>query len=131
MVNTPQVRGAGTSFWPTPAPTRAQPVEATTVPTPRDDSPAKETPEPQDDKPTESQPTTELTAPSYDGASPLVHVFFDQPWIIIPSIEGQTHKPALKGVTENGEIVSIDDPSAWGITMEKVEPIMESVKIPN
>ena len=115
VVNTPQVRGAGTSFWPTPAPTRAQPVEPTTFPT--NSTPAV-TPEPQVDKPTDSHPTIELTDPSYDGASPLIHIFFDQPWIIIPSIEGQTHKPALKGLTQNGDIVSVDDPSAWGITME-------------
>ena len=115
VVNTPQIRGAETTPWPTPAPTRRYSAEPTTVPT--TSTPAV-TPEPQPDKPTESQPTTEQTAPSYDSTSPLVHLFFDQPWIIIPSIEGQTHKPALKGLTENGDIVSIDDPSTWGITME-------------
>ena len=118
VVNTPQIQGSNTTPWPTSAPTRVSTsatvskpdrtsIPQTTVPTPESaaDSPAK--------------PAGQEPQRPYDGTSPLIHVFFDQPWIIIPSIEGQTYKPALKGLTENGDIVSIDDPAIWEITFER------------
>ena len=119
LVNTPQVRGSNTTPWPTSAPTRVN--TSATVSNP------DQTSTPQPTKPTQDSaadsharpPGQEPPPPTYDGTSPLIHVFFDQPWIIIPSIEGQTYKPALKGLTENGDIVSIDDPAMWEITFER------------
>ena len=119
VVNTPQIQGSSTTPWPTSAPTRAS--TRATVSNPDRTSmpqPTEPTPDSAEDNPARP-PVQEPPPPSYDGASPLIHVFFDQPWIIIPSIEGQTYKPALKGLTQNGEIVSIDDPAMWEITFER------------
>ena len=118
VVNTPQIRGAGTTPWPTSAPTRAPSNDPTPAPNAAGESDGGETPEPAHDRTEPRTTTTELTAPSYDGTSPLVHVFFDQPWIIIPSIKGQTHTPSLKGLTQEGTLVSIKDPKQWGITFD-------------
>ena len=119
VVNTPQIQGSSTTPWPTSAPTRVN--TRATVSNPDRTSmpqPTEPTPDSAEDNPARP-PVQEPPPPSYDGASPLIHVFFDQPWIIIPSIKGQTYKPALKGLTQNGEIVSIDDPAMWEITFER------------
>ena len=119
MVNTPQVQGSNTTPWPTSAPTRVN--TSSTVSNPDRTStpqPTERTQDSAEHNPTRP-PGQEPPPRPYDGTSPLIHVFFDQPWIIIPSIEGQTYKPALKGLTENGDIVSIDDPAIWGITFER------------
>ena len=119
VVNTPQIQGSNTTPWPTSAPTRVSTSSAvsnpdrTSIP-----QPTEPTPDSAEDNPARP-PGQEPPPPTYDGTSPLIHVFFDQPWIIIPSIEGQTYKPALKGLTQNGDIVSIDDPAMWEITFER------------
>lgn len=110
VINTPQIQGAGTTPWPTSVPTRR--TTDTATPQPTDSAP----PQP-DNQPTPSpNHAQEQTHQTYDGHSPLVHVFFDQPWLLMPEIEGQTLKAPLKGLTENGPIVSIEDPSQWDIT---------------
>ena len=99
VVNTPQVQGSNTTPWPTSAPTRVNTNATVSNPdrtsTPQ---PTERTQDSAEHNPTRP-PGQEPPPRPYDGTSPLIHVFFDQPWIIIPSIEGQTYKPALKGLT--------------------------------
>ena len=114
VVNTPQLPGAETTPWPTPAPTRTAKTKNTATSEPTED--------PEEDTTTistEPEPRQDLQHPPYDGASPLIHVFFDQPWLIMPNLAGQTLKLDLKGLTEDGATVSIEDPGKWGITIEQ------------
>ena len=122
-VNTPQISGTRALPWPTPVPTRPKQTEPATGAPPSTPDP---TPPSTDENPENQNQGAQvdpelragIPAPPYDGASPLVHVFFDLPWIIIPAIEGHTYKIDLKGLTQAGDIVAIEDPSAWGITLE-------------
>ena len=118
VINTPQLQGENTTPWPTPVPTRNKPSQETSGP---ETTPANPSPQTTEDNTTNNS-TAPLriqdSHPTYDGASPLIHIFFDQPWLIMPAIEGQTLKPDLKGVTTDGAIVSIENPSQWGITFE-------------
>ena len=115
VINTPQIQGAGTTPWPTSVPTRHTTNRATPQP---DNQPYNE-PTLNANHPQQETTTPhpqELTHQPYDGHSPLVHVFFDQPWLLMPKVEGQTLKAPLKGLTESGQIVSIENPSQWDIT---------------
>ena len=122
-VNTPQISGTRALPWPTPVPTRPKQTEPATGAPPSTPDPTPpstdENPENQDQgAQVDPELRAGIPAPPYDGASPLVHVFFDLPWIIIPAIEGHTYKLDLKGLTQAGDIVAIEDPSAWGITLK-------------
>ena len=118
VINTPQLQGENTSPWPTPVPTRNKPSQETSGP---ETTPANPSPQTTEDNTTNNS-TAPLrirdSHPTYDGTSPLIHIFFDQPWLTMPAIEGQTLKPDLKGVTTDGTIVSIENPSQWGITFK-------------
>ena len=119
VINTPQLQGANTTPWPTPVPTRVKPSQKTSGP---ESTPANPSPETTKDDTTNTSTTPtgiQDSHPTYDGTSPLIHIFFDQPWLIMPAVEGQTLKPNLKGVTTDGAIVSIEKPSQWGITFEE------------
>ncbi len=101
--------------WPTPLPTR------TIAPTPR--NPDQQTATAAAPPPTEAAqedptptPQTADTLPAYDGSSPLIHVYVEEPFILFEEEEGASIKIPLKGLTQDGRRVSIENPSQSGIT---------------
>ncbi len=115
--------------WPTPLPTRTiaptprnpdQPAETATAVAPPPTEPAQET------QTTDLQtPAVTVPLPVYDGSSPLIHAYVEEPFILFEGTPGATITLPIKGLTQDGQHVSIEDPTKWGITFktrEKTHP---------
>ena len=105
---------------PTPLPTRRslltrqpenQPTEAPTI--------SRPTNTPLPTRPTRRPPPTPETLPEYDGTSPLIHVYVDQAFLYFGGQPGASITIPLRGITQNGQKVSISDPASWDITFEQ------------
>ena len=113
----PTTSTPGTKPWPTPLPTR------TTPPTPRNpDQQTATAAAPQPTQPAQEQETTEPPSPAsdvlpdYDGTSPLIHVYVEEPFILFEEELGATITLPIKGLTQDGQRVSVSNPTKWGIT---------------
>ena len=117
--STPTAEAPATTPWPSPLPTRTIP------PTPR--NPVQQTATaaaPPPTQPPQTPQTQETPAPQtevlpeYDGSSPLIHVYVEEPFLLFRGGVGATIKIPLKGLTQDGQHVNITDPARWGITFE-------------
>ena len=115
----PTTSTPGTTPWPTPLPTRTIP------PTPRNpDQQTATAAAPQPTQPAQEHQATEPPAPTpdvlpdYDGTSPLVHVYVEEPFFLFEHKVGKTITLPIKGLTQDGQRVSISNPTRWGITFE-------------
>ena len=112
----PKTETPATTPWPSPLPTRTVP------PTPR--NPGQQTATAAAPPPTQPPQTQETPAPQaevlpkYDGSSPLIHVYVEEPFLLFRGGVGATIKIPLKGLTQDGQHVNITDPARWGITFE-------------
>ena len=107
----------GTKPWPTPLPTRTIPptprnpdqqTATAAAPPSTEQAQGQETPE-------SPSPTTDVL-PEYDGASPLIHVYVEEPFILFEEEVGKSITLPIKGLTQEGERVSVSNPTKWGIT---------------
>ena len=106
--------------WPSPLPTRREPTAQPTATA--EAQPAQEPGQTPD--PTEAatpMPVRE-TLPEYDGLSPLIHVYVGQPFILFQGGPGNSTIIPLKGLTQEGDHVTITNPAQWGITFETTRP---------
>ena len=102
--------------WPTPLPTRTVPPtprnpeqQTATAAAPPPTQPAHATQTPQPPQETE-------VLPNYDGSSPLIHAYVDLPLLLFAREEGASITIPIKGLTQDGQLVSILNPAKWGIT---------------
>lgn len=120
---TPAEESEASTPWPTPLPTRnPTPTPQTSV---SDATPVPPTPaQPQTTQPTEppgrtAPPTqTPEVLPEYDGSSPLIHAYVEEPFILFEAEEGASINLGnhIKGLTQDGQRVKISNPTKWGIT---------------
>ena len=115
----------GTTPWPTPLPTRTIPptprnpdqqTATAAAPPPTEQAQGQETPE----SPESPSPTTDVL-PEYDGASPLIHVYVEEPFILFESEVGKSITLPIKGLTQDDERVSVSNPTKWGITFTTID----------